>query len=572
MAEENVKVERDVNMNLKEMVNNTEESNQVQTPDLLRDMVHKNEGTSDPKPVEEVEETALQKAIRMKSVSGIVTTEEEETDGEGPLVSTFESEERQKDFENAIAEQQEIIEKEKYVVGIRKPENEKEHAELMNELSETKIVNGQAIVPEGAIYIAPRTKEVEEQIKDIKEREANGEPVAETQEQPEATGDARLENKQNIVRILIDKTGLGADIKFDEEEEKAIHESSAIHLVEVEDEDLKFVNFERLDESMPFLQAIDTYTPSVSKTPMTFPASGFKADMTGLNYVEFGDVTLDPREDSDDYLNFDLMNRRFNIVYNHMKNISIGNFASYEDFLKKFAYVDMNLAIYGLLISTQPEIDSVRLSCTKQGCGKSFDFKYSPRSIIDFDSASTKYLEAIKRISEAKPEDRLQIAKDSAVRKTRRFVLPGCKYIVDLSAGSCYDYLYGILGFIKSLEEKGGLDNPDNEPYYEKVSLLYSIHQIGVPQRSGNPIGIRKPEQIMELIVRTMPTSDVKILTALVNRYIAEFYVRFSLKDIQCPACKHVTKMIPITPDELVFLIQQRQMDTEIMFDNFQDF
>ena len=42
MAEENVKVERDVNMNLKEMVNNTEESNQVQTPDLLRDMVHKN--------------------------------------------------------------------------------------------------------------------------------------------------------------------------------------------------------------------------------------------------------------------------------------------------------------------------------------------------------------------------------------------------------------------------------------------------------------------------------------------------------------------------------------------------
>ena len=175
--------------------------------------------------------------------------------------------------------------------------------------------------------------------------------------------------KETLVHILIDKTGLGQNIEFDPDEKEKLAESTLIHLVEVEDKELKMVEFQKPDPNVPFMKAVQAYQLSVSKVPMTFPASGFKAEMTGLTFGEFADIALDPGDNSSDYIDYDKMRRRMYVVYTHMVNVSIGDFKSFEEFLSKFAYADMQLAIYGLVIATQPEMDELQFNCKQNGCG-----------------------------------------------------------------------------------------------------------------------------------------------------------------------------------------------------------
>ena len=64
----------------------------------------------------------------------------------------------------------------------------------------------------------------------------------------------------------------------------------------------------------------------------------------------------------------------------------------------------------------------------------------------------------------------------------------------------------------------------------------------------------------------------MKILDAAYKKFLGQFFVNYSLKDVKCPHCGRITKAISLTPDELVFQISQRQEDTSMTFDNFPDF
>ena len=65
-----------------------------------------------------------------------------------------------------------------------------------------------------------------------------------------------------------------------------------------------------------------------------------------------------------------------------------------------------------------------------------------------------------------------------------------------------------------------------------------------------------------------MPPADINVLYAVQNKYQSNYYIGFSLKNVKCSHCKNVIEKIPITPDELVFLIAQRLGSTEVSFDN----
>jgi hypothetical protein len=257
-----------------------------------------------------------------------------------------------------------------------------------------------------------------------------------------------------------------------------------------------------------------------------------------------------------------------------MVNISIGSFKDYEDFLKKFAYVDVPLAIYGLTIVTQPEEDELVLSCNVETCKSRIPYKYQPRSIIDFDSADVKYLEMIDAINECPPEDRLKLALESPVRKVRRIQMKYCKYLVDFRTISCYEYLYNVLDYVNKVQEELDKYEDDDPKLYElqkKVALvpiLNSIGMIAIPRKNGGYFAVTKIEDMMDALL-SMPPADIDILWAAYREYQSIYYIGFSLKNIECPKCHHKTPSIPITPDELVFLIAQRLGSTEISFDNF---
>lgn len=521
-----------------------------------------------------VHKSPLDLAIERQNSSekGIIVDSASEDFGPVQLRTNTDTEDSRAGFNEELTEQEDLAKKATLIYAIRQPENQGEYAEMITEISGVSVDEAGVIhVPDGARYIIPKNPEIVAQAEAQKaagETQPENNP-SETAETNTAVVDERKEKKDQLVKILIDKTGLGANIKFDDEETKAIQTSNMIHLVEVENKELEVVEIERPDDGTPFMQMIDTYKLSVSKAPMTFPASGFKADMTGLSWGEFSDITLDISDDSEDYINFDKIYKKLSVIYNNMKNISIGPFKSFSHFLKHFAYVDVQLATYGLLISTQPEEDTITLVCNKAGCKKRFNFKYSPRSIINFDSANTEMLEQIQRISTVAPEERLRLANSSRVNKFTRFKLPNSGYLVDLGFASCYDYLYGILSLIKKYTED---EIPQDDTRWELTGMLQGVRAIYIPKPNGTYIGAKKPEDIVDVLNEAVPPEDIIVLNSAYEHYINQYYINFSLTNVECPHCHTKTPEIQITPDELVFLIHQRQRATPITFDNFQDF
>ena len=519
--------------------------------------------TEEKSPIEQAEEAA------MKHDTGIEV--EEESNEPEMLRSTFDSDERRAEFEKKKTEMDSTIEKTKRVVVVKKPTNEAETARMMDEIEATIVRDdGSVIVPEDAKFIVPKTPEIEQAIAEEKAAKESGEEQASKPDSEKTPEEIAREAKGALVKVLIDKTGLGANIDFTEEEKKILATANEIHLVEIEDQEIATAEYDRPDddEDMSFMQMVDEYQLSTSKVPMIFPASGFKADMVGLPWGDFAAITLDVSDESTDYLNFDKLYRKFSVIYTYMKNISIGPFESLEDFLKHFAFTDVQFATYGLAIATQPEDDALSLRCNAEDCGKPFTYHYSPRSIIDFSTASKSMLEDIDRVADVKPEERMKLYKNSRVNKFKVFKIPNTDIIFELGNASCWDYLYGFVSLINQYQKD---DLLDDDPRWELTPMLMGLRAIRLKTKDGKVKRFTKPSKLIEILLH-LRTEDVAIIKAAYEQYISQYYISFKLTDIVCPHCGHKTAEIPITPDELVFQIYSRQRNTGWQFDNFRDF
>ena len=121
-------------------------------------------------------------------------------------------------------------------------------------------------------------------------------------------------------------TTIPEDFVLTEEERSKLVEANEIKLTQVEVLDIASITTVK-PERESFAGKIHEYTLSGSKTTISFPASGFKADMIGMTYGEIGDISL-----SMDSVTVDKYYKRLAIIYNKMKNISSGPFDSFESF------------------------------------------------------------------------------------------------------------------------------------------------------------------------------------------------------------------------------------------------
>lgn len=534
------------------------------------------------KPVETREEkhtSALDRAIaaKKKSVSGLTTDYDAAMLESGPKRPAYDSDEAREEFAERLSGLDAGAVNASKVVVIKNPTNQTEYSQMLAEVEETFIdEDGNVIVPEGAEYIIAKTPEVIAEIERRKERDAAGRTDAEGESEYEGmplsdVDAARQEYKNTVVKILIDKTGMGANFTFDDEENKIIEKADIIQLCEVEDEDLHVVEVERPDDSTPFMQLVEARQLSTSKVPMAFPASGFKAEMHGLSWGEYADITLDTEsEDAKDYLSFDKLYKRYSTVYNSMKNISVGPFADFEDFLHKFAHDDLDLAIYGLLIATQPELDMLNMSCTKPSCKRSFTYSYSPRGVIDFDTAPLAMLEMIEKIDNATPDERLKLFKNSRVNKFKRIRLEQSGYLVDIGAASAWDYLYQILPIVQKYAEIES-EMSDTDPRKSIPAMLFGVRNIWIPTGKGGHYRASTGSDIADVLL-SLPSKDAMVVEAAVTAYRRQYTAGFSLKGIECPHCHTKTPKIPIDVDTLVFQIRLRQISTRATVKNFPDF
>lgn len=601
--QENVKTPGSSNeLDLGSLMKNTNETEkQVETVESKEEAV-----ATAPERDESMDLKSLMTSEKKESVSpidelmnsqqkGVIVTNEEveeakkKEENSHRIRSLSESDERNEDVDKKNDELLELAEKARKVLVVRKPTNPGEDSMMMDEISQVTVDEfGNVIVPENAKFIIPKPsddemKRIRQKYEEEKEN-SNGEMVEEPLElrSSELTDKEidRFVNRKATINIIIDKTNLGANIVFSETEKKLITESDEIHITEVENVDLGTLKVDyddTNDDDLSFLEEIDRDQISIAKTNMVFPASGFRADMLGMSWAELTDITLDfSGEDGEDYLNFDKMYKKFAIIYKKMKNASCGKFENFDDFLKKFAFVDVQLATYGLLISTQPEEDSIALICQKEGCKKRFNQKFRTRSLIDLNSCGDKYLEIIKKLAEAQSQEEYRkIAEESDVRKVRRMKLPYSNFIVEVGPVSLYDYLYKTLKVINALTEEErklneeGKELEDNRG--ELSFLINVIRAIKVPKKDGSYKHITNPMKILEIIDKYLPPVEVEMLSSIFTEIQKSYGVEFTVKKAVCPSCGNVTETIPVTPDELVFYTRQRLNNTSITVNNFQD-
>ena len=537
----------------------------------------------------EVKKSPLEilKEDEAKTPKGLVVDNGELKVDNGPQKNIVYNDERMADIKNEINNYDTTLLKRSKVTLIKKPMTQLEYVQLMDEIESVKINPDGSISfdlmdkygnKQEPVFVRPRKddeplydfsiltpeerKELKDKGTDIKEEEikTDGDKSSESEEDKE---EEISPEKKRIVEILIDKTGLGGDFFLTEEEKNKVSEAETIRINEVRILDLATIKAKR--STVSFQDHIKEFNINGSRTTICFPASGFKAQMKGLSYGEYADIAL-----SMENVKFDQYYKRLSIIYNHMTNISRGDFKDFEDFLKHFSYTDISLALYGLYISTEKEIQEIPLKCGNKKCNKTFNWEYNTRNILRLERCADKFLKKMEEVATAKPSDYDKIAENAAVNNSKYVELPDSKVVCEMGVASAYDFLYNFIPLMNEETFKDAFGNDASNVYMNNVLLLTSVRSVDVPDGEGGYIHCTGYKDILDAIYYIGP-NDIKYLAAQTAKIQSMWEVTYSLGDTKCPHCGAVTKNLDVSMDDLVFQTYNRLMSTEIELSKIQE-
>lgn len=482
---------------------------------------------------------------------------------------------------DSILEMDETMRKRKCVVIINQPETESEYTQMMLEIDSVQFTKdgpkfnflGPNDKPAEPKFVRLRTAEdptFEEEM-DAKNKKLGLEPKTEEELNKEVDDaitykeDGSVEinplknpDTLNTIDILIDKTGLGVDFIFTEEEKEKLIAADQIRVKEIEQVVLPMQIVEKKDLPATTMEKeVHAYQLSGAKYPVCFPASGFSAEMRGLSYGEMADVAVDP-----DLITAEKYRKRFSVIYNSMLNLSCSPFKDFEDFLKNFAYADIPMALFGSYRATNPEINQLQLRCNVDSCRKGFTHKFNTRSLLRFEQSSPLALEKHKELTLARPSELDGIYKRAAVRNAKIYQMPYSGYRVAVGQISCYDYLYKVLPVMDP--ERFQMDFPDDPNGTNQTNsfLLLCIPALYKPVKDGWEI-IDDYKEMINTLYNFSPV-EIKLLFNLARKILHAYDFTFSLGQVTCPHCKAVTPNLTIDMDTMVFQTYQLLMNTEI--------
>lgn len=580
--EENILVSNETDMEMSELEallkNNTEEVS-FNTESIPKESIAEKVEVKTTEHYSEEEELSpldrmKQNAEKNNVQRGIVMNSNDITTDDPKVMRDFvHNDERMAAIDDTIHELDESIKKREAVILIKNPVTQTEFVQAMIEIDSVKFDSlGKAYVDMGTDSagnkIVPafiRVREEDEELFDFESvglsKDASNKDYIDGKVESEPI--KKLE-KGNTVKILIDKTGLGTDFAFTDDEKAKIREADSILVNEVKVIDINSIRSKR--SVMSFQEVLSEYDTSGSRTTICFPGSGFKAQMKGMSYGEYADVAL-----SMENVTFDQYYKRLSVIYNKMVNISTGSFDSFEDFLKNIAYTDIQMALYGLFISTESDNQDIQLRCGNERCNQLFNWNYDTRSVLRLERCADVFLDKMKEIATADAADYDKIKANSAVQNSKFLEMPDTKYIVEMGIASAYDFLYNFIPLMNEDTFKEAFGDDINEIYMNNILLLTSVRSVRVPDGKGGYVECYGYKDILDAIYHLTP-GEAKILAAYTARIQADYELTFSLGRVVCPHCGNVTAAMDVNMDDLVFQTYQRLMSTEVDLKNILDF
>lgn len=521
------------------------------------------------------------------SQSGMVVSNEDLQKGAGKQIrSHVDNDDRLNDYKETLDSFDESIDVRKYLIQKRAATNQTEHMELMDELSRFtmgSIRELQKAHPYGSklntkyFDLAPSVNETPKEVQPVVEetkKEEKHEPESSleiddetendvTAVEPEVKETEEEKERGEIVRVLIDKTNLGIPPIFDEVEKDKILNATQVDLVEVETVDLPFTKLNRPKKS--FVEAMASYNTVGVQVPIVFPCSRFRASMTGLTYGEMGDIALALHNNT-----YDTEWKKLSVIYNKMRNVSCGNFNSFDEFLDGFVYIDIDMAVYGLYIASAPEIDNMMLTCGVETCKKTFSTSFSPRSLVRLERCSDVFLKNMKLITESSGEKAKELYENAPHKKHRVYKLPHSGWMVHVGFATCREYLDGIM--LNDVFEDFKKSHPDdvNGIKYLNKEFIRMVRAISIPVGDGTYDEYTEFEDIIEALYYMNP-DDYQILNTILDRYIQDYSVTFGIMNVECPHCGSLSQFVNIDINRLVFQTYQRRLTTTINLKKLED-
>lgn len=311
------------------------------------------------------------------------------------------------------------------------------------------------------------------------------------------------------------------------------------------------------------------YESGMNDVPLTLPYSAYRCVVTPINWFDFirivAPVSGNP---SDSEL------KKWSVIHKHVKNVSIGPFKDFDDFISKTCFDDRELLMWGILVATADDDETLNMRCINQKCRKPISINYSPRSVLHFSEELLP--DHYKKTAEvANGEEALKHWKKVAdIHKTYR--LPHSQYLVEVGNPTAKDYITKKLPLIQDLfkryDEEGSFENMNtDDPRYAEFEYLMAnvigIDSISI-EKNGKRYRYTHWDDIENIISNILDVEDSRVLLALINKLKTNDMKPFSfyISNVRCPHCGRVDAKIPITDigETLLFQVSRRLQNTAV--------
>lgn len=386
------------------------------------------------------------------------------------------------------------------------------------------------------------------------------------------TANENVEKKKNAptINITVEKNS-PVTVNVDEEMIKSATSSNEInvHIKEVCEKDLlKTVIVENSNQE----GIITKYDSGINDVPVTLPMSGYRCVLRPINYFDFIKLTAPTSQNA-----ADTELKRWSVIYDHIKNPSIGDFENFEDFMKKTKYQDREILMWALLVATADEEEGLDITCGNPKCRNHVKLKYDPRTIIhiDQDKIPKWYIPAY----EAAPGEEAIKIWESANKRRKRYGLPNTGIIAEINEPSAYDFVTNKLPLLNEIFKRYRpndvmTEQDMNDPslaafdYLSSNALFVSALTI-VREENGKEKEYRYTnwDDIERIITESLDSVDSAILIKLIQKDRNDRNpVSFRVENVTCPKCGRHDEFIPINDigNSLLFQLSRRLENTQV--------
>ena len=342
-----------------------------------------------------------------------------------------------------------------------------------------------------------------------------------------------------------------------------------IHVHEVSNEELRAST---IIENTMMEGIIEPYNSDMTDLPIALPMSAYRCRIRGLNMFEMFTLnSLNSGNESDAQLKI------WQMIYEHIKNPSIGAFANYEDFLKKTDFRDQSTLLWGMFVATADEEEVVPVHCGNDKCKNPIEIHYIPREMVRIDEENIPdYYTDVQNASVGK--DAIEIY-NRAHSKHKLYELPESKYLVEVGAMSAYEYITDKLPIERELHLRYRPDDVDlkeqlspEEEQNVAIMLMYlrSIKSITI-NKNGKSYKFTNWRDLEKIISTSLGNNDLMILINIVQRIsVMSSPLHYEIEVGHCPKCgfNHIPMSGEQVIQQLFFQVSQRFTNIEIDFDD----